>query len=54
MVFLTIYYMSWGLTYFYENSQLEISLISMRIRNLKSEKVIRYMQCAQVMEGLFQ
>ena len=29
-------------------------LISMRIRNLKSEKVIRYMQCAQVMEGLFQ
>ena len=25
MVFLTIYYMSWGLTYFYENSQLEIS-----------------------------
>ena len=26
----------------------------MRVRNLKSEKVIRYMQCAQVMEGLFQ
>ena len=26
----------------------------MRIRNLKSENVIRYMQCAQVMEGLFQ
>ena len=25
MVFLTIYYMSWGLTYFYENSQLEIT-----------------------------
>ena len=24
MVFLTIYYMSWGLSYFYENSQLEI------------------------------
>ena len=24
IVFLTIYYMSWGLTYFYENSQLEI------------------------------
>ena len=23
----------------------------MRIRNLKSENVIRYMQCAQVMEG---
>ena len=23
MVFLTIYYMSWGLSYFYENSQLE-------------------------------
>ena len=27
--------------------------ICMRIRNLKSENVIRYMQCAQVMEGLF-
>ena len=40
MVFLTIYYMSWGLSYFYENSQLE------------SDNVIRYMQCAQVMEGL--
>ena len=25
MVFLTMYYMSWGLSYFYENSQLEIS-----------------------------
>ena len=24
MVFLPIYYMSWGLSYFYENSQLEI------------------------------
>ena len=24
MVFLTMYYMSWGLSYFYENSQLEI------------------------------
>ena len=24
MVFITIYYMSWGLTYFYENLQLEI------------------------------
>ena len=24
----------------------------MRIRNLKSDNVIRYMQCAQVMEGL--
>ena len=24
MVFLTMYYMSWGLGYFYENSQLEI------------------------------
>ena len=24
IVFLTIYYMSWGLSYFYENSQLEI------------------------------
>ena len=34
--------MSWRLGYFYENSQLE------------SENVIRYMQCAQVMEGLFQ
>ena len=32
--------MSWGLSYFYENSQLE------------SDNVIRYMQCAQVMEGL--
>ena len=40
MVFLTIYYMSWGLSYFYENSQLE------------SDNVIPYMQCAQVMEGL--
>ena len=40
MVFLTIYYMSWGLSYFYENSQLE------------SDNVIRLMQCAQVMEGL--
>ena len=26
MVFLTIYYMSWGLTYFYENSQLEMKI----------------------------
>ena len=25
MVFLTIYYMPWGLSYFYENSQLEIT-----------------------------
>ena len=24
MVFLTMYYMSWGLGYFYENSQLEM------------------------------
>ena len=32
--------MSWGLSYFSENSQLE------------SDTVIRYMQCAQVMEGL--
>ena len=24
MVFLTMYYMSWGLSYFYENLQLEI------------------------------
>ena len=32
--------MSWGLSYSYENSQLE------------SDNVIRYMQCAQVMEGL--
>ena len=32
--------MSWGLSYFYENSQLE------------SHNVIRYKQCAQVMEGL--
>ena len=24
MVFPTMYYMSWGLSYFYENSQLEI------------------------------
>ena len=24
MVFLTMYYMSWGLSYFYENTQLEI------------------------------
>ena len=40
MVSLTIYYMSWGLSYFYENSQIE------------SDNVIRYMQCAQVMEGL--
>ena len=23
MVFLTMYYMSWGLIYFYENSQIE-------------------------------
>ena len=30
------------------------SVISMRIRNLKSENLIRYMQCEQVMEGLFQ
>ena len=42
MVFLTMYYMFGD------------SVISMRIRNLKSENVIRYMQCAQVMEGLFQ
>ena len=41
MVFLTIYYMSWGL-----------SFISMKIRDLKSDNVIRYMQCAQVIEGL--
>ena len=32
--------MSWGLSYFSENLQLEI------------RQVIRYMQCAQVMEGL--
>ena len=25
MVFPTMYYMSWGLSYFYENSQLEIT-----------------------------
>ena len=40
MVFLTMCYMSWEFSYFYENSQLE------------SDNVIRYMQCAQVMEGL--
>ena len=40
MVLLTIYYMSWGLGYFYVNSQLE------------SDNVIRYIKCAQVMEGL--
>ena len=40
MVFVTMYYMSWGLGY------------SMRIRNLKSDNVIRYMQCAHVMKGL--
>ena len=37
MVFLTIYYMSWGLTYFYENSQLEIregiTIYAMRASN---------------------
>ena len=32
--------MSWGFSYFYENSQLE------------SDNAIRYMQCAQAMEGL--
>ena len=42
MVFLTMYYMSWGLSYFYENSQLE------------SDNVIRYKQCAQAMEGDYQ
>ena len=42
MVFLTMYYMSWGLGYFYENSQLG---------NLKIRiSAIRYMQNAQVME----
>ena len=40
MVLLTIYYMSWGLGYFYVNSQLE------------SDNVIPYIKCAQVMEGL--
>ena len=40
MVFLTMYYMSWDL------------VISMRIRNLKSENVIRYMPYAQV-DGTF-
>ena len=34
--------MSWGLSYFYENSQLEI----------RQCNTIIYMQCAQVMEGL--
>ena len=37
MVFLTIYYMSWGLTYLYENSQLEIrkgnTIYAMRASN---------------------
>ena len=37
MVFLTMYYMSWGLTYFYENSQLEIgkgnTIYAMRASN---------------------
>ena len=37
MVFLTIYYMSWGLSYFYENSQLEIrkgnTIYAMRASN---------------------
>ena len=36
MVFLTKYYMSWGLTYFYENSQLEIrkgTIYAMRASN---------------------
>ena len=40
MVFLTMYYMSWGLGYFYENSQLEIRQCN------------KIYQCAQVMEGL--
>ena len=40
MVFLTMYHMSWGLSYFYENSQLEIRQCN------------TIMQCAQVMEGL--
>ena len=43
MVCLTIYYMSWRLNYFYENSQLEIRQCN-----------TPYMQWAQVMEGLFQ
>ena len=37
MVFLTIYYMSWGLSYFYEKSQLEIrkgnTIYAMRASN---------------------
>ena len=37
MVFLTIYYMSWRLTYFYENSRLEIrkgnTIYAMRASN---------------------
>ena len=37
MVFLTIYYMSWRLTYFYKNSQLEIrkgnTIYAMRASN---------------------
>ena len=37
MVFLTKYYMSWGLTYFYESSQLEIrkgnTIYAMRASN---------------------
>ena len=37
MVFLTIYYMSWRLTYFYENLQLEIrkgnTIYAMRASN---------------------
>ena len=37
MVFLTIYYMSWGLSYFYENSQLEFrkcnTIYAMRASN---------------------
>ena len=37
MVFLTIYYMSWGLTYFYENSQFEVrkgnTIYAMRASN---------------------
>ena len=37
MVFLTIYYMSWRLTYFYENSQLDIrkgnTIYAMRASN---------------------
>ena len=40
MVFLTMYHMPWGLSYFYENSQLEIRQCN------------TIMQCAQVMEGL--